>query len=969
MTLETVTEAQSVAETIAAADERAPGPATGAHETAAKIGRYIVLGALGEGGMGVVYAAYDPELDRKVALKVLLRGRSGSARAHERLLREAQALARLSHPNVVAVHDVGTHDGRVFIAMEFIAGATLTATVAAERPDAAAILRLYRAAGQGLAAAHRAGLVHRDFKPDNVMVDPDGRVRVVDFGLALAAAEASPTDSLVPGATNHSNLTMTGALMGTPAYMAPEQHLGAATDARTDIFAFCVALYEHLYGERPFAGDSVVRVAAEVLEGRIREAPRGSKVPRALRRVLLRGLARDPQDRHPTMDALLAELDAALAAPTRRRLFIAGGVALALGLAALAFGLHTRDEVDRCDDSAALIAAVWSPQARDAGAQAFATSGLSYRDDAWSRVAARLDAWTREWSEARDRACLDARERGDFADALRTRRDACFDQQRARLEVIVELLADADAEIIARIGELTASLPPAHDCSAAAVLRALEGPAPPSDQLAPAVDQLRRRLAAASVRFRATFADPELAAIEAIVPEARALGYRPVLAEAAALAAEANLHRGRADQAEAHFLDALTEAEAIGDARRLAAIWPKWIIFLVKARSAFDEARRADRRADAILERVGADEVAQFNLLEARAVLARSVEDRPRARRESEAAIQLGERIFGADSLKLADLHNNLGGALIATDIDAAVEHIERALAIWERELGPQYPKIGYSYFNLARAASQRKDHAEAERLYRAALERFEQIDPDHPNIGAVLNNIATVLEELDDYDRALIEYRRALAHLRRTSGEQHDMTATSYLTTGTAEARAGNLVEARRYLETGLELRRKLFGPDHADVLLAEARYLDFLLDDDDLDAARALADRLLAAAIAAPVEPTSPHRHVYPTLARARLLDRRPREALELVTRARALASMDRDTAAGLDFTEARALVATDGDRARARELAQAAAEFWRRYPRYYRRELAELDAFLAELDHPAKPGASRDPAPSRR
>ena len=237
------------------------------------MGRYLVLGTLGEGGMGVVHAAYDPELDRKVALKVLLPGRGGRAKGHERLLREAQSLARLSHPNVVAVHDVGTHEGRVFVAMEFIAGTTLSATIESQRPGLEAIVGLYAAAGRGLEAAHRVGLVHRDFKPDNVMVDREGRVRVVDFGLAQAVAEASAEESSQGSAVG---LTATGALMGTPAYMAPEQFQGRPTDARTDVFAFCVALYEHLHGERPFAGETLVTLAAEVTAGRVREAPRGA---------------------------------------------------------------------------------------------------------------------------------------------------------------------------------------------------------------------------------------------------------------------------------------------------------------------------------------------------------------------------------------------------------------------------------------------------------------------------------------------------------------------------------------------------------------------------------------------------------------------------------------------------------------------------------------------------------------------
>ncbi len=215
-----------------------------------KIGRFTVLRRLGAGGMGVVYAAYDEMVDRKVAIKLLQRMRVGEE-AGDRLLREAQALGRLSHPNVIQVYEVGVHEERVFVAMEFVEGCTLEAW----EPEAslAAVLDVYVQAGRGLAAAHEAGLVHRDFKPDNVLVGNDGRARVLDFGLARSAGEAPPDPASsaelermgvdTTGDRLVTPLTRTGAVMGTPAYMSPEQHLGQPTDPRTDQFSFCVALW------------------------------------------------------------------------------------------------------------------------------------------------------------------------------------------------------------------------------------------------------------------------------------------------------------------------------------------------------------------------------------------------------------------------------------------------------------------------------------------------------------------------------------------------------------------------------------------------------------------------------------------------------------------------------------------------------------------------------------------------------
>src|SRR5690606_13584986 len=252
------------------------------------VDRFVVLSVIGEGGNGRVYAAYDPELDRQIALKLLERGRPASDDSEDaRVRREAQALAKITHPNVVTVYDVGQHQGRLYLAMEFVSGRTLRAWVRSQRPSWREIVDAIVAAGHGLLAVHEAGLVHRDVKPDNIMIGDDGRVRVMDFGLAREGNEPVVTarrdgDEL----RSATSLTRTGALAGTPAYMAPEQHLGQPFDARTDQFALCVSLWELLYGERPFAGANLAALALNVTTGNRRPAPSDSPVPGWLRRAL-----------------------------------------------------------------------------------------------------------------------------------------------------------------------------------------------------------------------------------------------------------------------------------------------------------------------------------------------------------------------------------------------------------------------------------------------------------------------------------------------------------------------------------------------------------------------------------------------------------------------------------------------------------------------------------------------------------
>lgn len=283
------------------------------------IDRFVIRRVLGSGGMSVVYDGFDPELHRRVAVKVL-RNRSGSDDGgHDRdlIMREAQAMARLNHPNVITVYQVGEHERQVYIAMELVEGVTLREWVGQEHRNRSEILAMFLQAGRGLSAAHAADLIHRDFKPENVLVGRDGRVRVLDLGLARGAmdvAARSPDTSEAPTDTADRlarSLTRTGAIMGTPLYMAPEQHLMEAMDARADQFAFCVALFEALYGVRPFDGQTYPEFAANVVNGRVREQPPNSDVPAWLDRVVRRGLSRDPEDRYPTMDLLLQDIVAA----------------------------------------------------------------------------------------------------------------------------------------------------------------------------------------------------------------------------------------------------------------------------------------------------------------------------------------------------------------------------------------------------------------------------------------------------------------------------------------------------------------------------------------------------------------------------------------------------------------------------------------------------------------------------------
>jgi formylglycine-generating enzyme required for sulfatase activity len=385
--------------------------------TGAQIGRYVIVERVGTGAMGVVYGAYDPQLDRKVALKLIKPGQGVKDTARARLLREAKAIARLQHPNVVAVHDVGVLDDQVFLAMEFVGGGTIKSWLA-ERPRTwREILDVFVAAGRGLAAAHAAGLVHRDFKPDNVLLDKEHRPRVVDFGIARQAGggddelagetgdvESDGTATLRDSSGKHplATVTKTGTWVGTPAYMAPEQFLGERGDEKSDQFSFCVALYEALYGERPFAGDDMLSISVNVTTDQMRPLPRDRGVPAWVRRLILRGLKVDPGARWESMAALIAALSSDPVAKLRNRL-LAGGIALVVAtVVVVAWQMVSRRRAQAEREiaryvgeatTAATRARAQVSQAQALRAQAFAAFDKMDKDggeDLWRRTRALL---------------------------------------------------------------------------------------------------------------------------------------------------------------------------------------------------------------------------------------------------------------------------------------------------------------------------------------------------------------------------------------------------------------------------------------------------------------------------------------------------------------------------------------------------------------------------------------------------
>jgi hypothetical protein len=525
------------------------------------IGRYVVLEPIGAGASGVVYRALDPELGRGVALKVLRPRGPEPVRAaiRARLQREAQALAKVSDPHVVAVFDVGVERELTWLAMELVRGRNLRAHLATRARSPAEVVALFADAGRGLVAAHRVGLVHRDFKPENVLVADDGRVCVSDFGLARPDPTTGDADA---GASAVLAMTVTreGDLVGTPAYMAPEQHAGMVADPRADQFAFCVALVEALVGERPFSGADVASLAAAK-----RDASRAAaavdrivRVPTRLRAALRRGLDPDPAQRFRSMQELVDQLDRARAGATRLR--AAAAIVGTTAVAALLGGLLGRDDAMPCA-AEDVGETSWSATRREDVATAIAGfAGATALVD-------RLDELAAATADADRRICEATWVAGEQSPALFEHRRACVQRRRAQLDVVAAMLVAGEPAALAHADALVDGLVDASACIGATPSgAAADDPASRERGLT-----LARVLDEAAAQGRVgqwARAAERLAAIEA---EVRAVEDPALLAELLRLRAQAG-GRERTDDRDA-LDEALAISRAAADARGEAEAW------------------------------------------------------------------------------------------------------------------------------------------------------------------------------------------------------------------------------------------------------------------------------------------------------------------------------------------------------------------------------------------------------------
>ncbi|MBL8627894.1 MAG: serine/threonine protein kinase [Myxococcales bacterium] len=803
-------------------------------------GQYRVEGQLGAGGMGVVYRAVDEKLGRPVAIKV---GTLLSADGLRRVEREAQAVAQLSHPNVVVVHQVGEVGGRVFIVMEHVAGGTARTWRERAPRTWREIVDLYLGAGAGLAAAHAAGLIHRDFKPDNVLVGEDGRPRVADFGLARLVG---PQPEIDPDAPLGATLTETEAVLGTPAYMPPEQLAGEPVDARADQYAFAASLWEALYDARPFVGDTPrsLRAAIAATPPHRAASPR-SPAPRAVEVALRRALAARRDDRWPDLPALLAALRRARDA-RRRRARIGGALGMvAIAATAVAVTVTRAPAATPCTDSASQLARVWNPARAARLATAFGAT-------AWPALAATLDAYTRGWTTSHGAACRATRVARSQTEAMLDRRNLCLHRAASALDATLTSFERGSPATRARATDALAELPSLAACDAVDALGA-EDPPPTDPTARAAVTATFDAVAAARVAYREEPARVT-ALSDAALALARQSGWRPVVADALEVSANAAWLEGDMATSLARLREGADLAMAGHSDTRAATILSDLAWQLADDRQD-GEARMALRIAEALLTRTD-DLAAHEAVLMARCRVEAAAGDYAAAVAAANARVALaergGQRYLGAAHLQLAAVfldarrpaeartHADLAvaflerahgpefhavayaltlrgrAAAVAGDLEPARADATRALAIYERIFGPDSAWAVPALATLGVVARNAGDAAGARAYWTRELAVLER-DRDKRPLAAVVGNLALLDLEAGDLEAGLAQSQRALALLEATDGPEGGTLVDALVAIGYATRGLGRHAESRAALERCAAIATKAFGPSSA--------------------------------------------------------------------------------------------------------------------------------------------------------
>jgi len=767
-------------------------------------GRFTIVEKIGAGGMGVVYRADDTQLVRPVALKIV----PLHEREVERAMREARTMAQLSHPNVVTVHDVGLLDeDHLFIAMEYVRGVTARRWLAAQARAPLEILRLYQDAAQGLVAAHAAGLVHRDFKPDNVLVGDDGRVRIADFGLArLHSSVADPVlspEALHDTERNEADAATTqpirSAIVGTPTYMAPEQRKGRDVDARADQFAYCVSLWEALFGRPPFP-------ATELDASMTPSPPRKPGRARWVEPVLRRGLEFFPGDRFASMSDLLEAIERPRRRARRIR-FTAVGAVAAAAMAVSGFVVADMRRMSSCEAGSGAAHEVWSDGRRESFEELLGAMDPNYGVSAATSFVNNVSRWADQWSRGYEEACLDVTTHDDGERALRKARLRCLEGQLTNVDTVLSQIEDMkpSTRSLARIEVLAHTLPHTQDCSRPEILAGTGNAGEMTEELVDITHDIRRLEAFAAVGD----ATNGIPFAEELLKRTEDAGLSGPRSEVFLLLGQLHSDAGDFEKAEQLLTEAFFAARAADSDHGAAMVAIKliWAVGIYGGRYA--DARSWARHAEAAVS--GRDVSPQLagELECTLGVLAEYVGDYDEALRRNEACVPLMIEGHGPDHPHIANALNDRGTALDALGrLPEARATYDEALRVRRGAIKTPDAMLSIILSNRALVERQLGDIDSAVRDHREALAvMLNLVGPDSPQLVIALTNLASTLVEAEQFDEALVHLDRAKVLSLEHMGPDHPDLVYLYSARGEAYLLSDRPRLARVELEEALRI------------------------------------------------------------------------------------------------------------------------------------------------------------------
>ncbi|MFN0247055.1 MAG: protein kinase domain-containing protein [Kofleriaceae bacterium] len=764
------------------------------------VGRYVIEALLGAGAMGVVYRAYDPVVARRVALKLM---DIGSFADSDAVLREARTMGRVDHRAVVRIYDAGVTTRHVYVAMELVEGQTLRELIGRDSMSARAWYQLFASLAAGMAAAHDAGVVHRDFKPENVLVAADGTPRITDFGLARSNAPLEST-SLGSLGTHPA---------GTPAYMAPEQLLGGTTDERSDQYSFAVTMYEAITGKRPIVASSL----DELLTGMRSHVMDWSQVSRGLRALLERALALEPELRHASMHDIARALRM-LASPPRWPKVVGVATIVVLGVAAGAAAVRS-PSADPCTAADGAVATAWPPGRGALVEQAFAKTRRPYAAHLGLSARRELDTYAATLRAAYVSACRDTRSLHTRSEELMDRRILCLDRAVADLDATSALFERADATIVDNSPSALRALTSLASCLDLSTL-ADQIPVPSDKAVRARIVTVQRQLAEAKATLLSADFSAGITLGTSVVATANEIGYRPL--EAEALFGLGTLRYVAGDT---------TRARADLEAAALAA---------VAGRSRFLEARIREQLAQlhGLSLRSPRDAEAQlalgFALLETMTGAELLVEELHKTRGailaidgDHAGALAIFQnslaRLPEHERSRRADLYQLIANAQIGLGrTSEAVPLLEQSLDLARTVVGEEHPLVASLFENLADALQESAPARSLEYMKQAHAIQVRVFPAGSPKIATTEANLGGILLVLGRADEALPYLQRALDVQVRTIGVDHPGYAMTLVTSGRALRLLQRLDAALAATEEGERVLLARFGEAHLMVAIA---------------------------------------------------------------------------------------------------------------------------------------------------